>query len=428
VSAPSARRSDERERAIDLPELDEGTGDDGGKEHVEEGAARLLRGSEAELAVINGERGLSRSLVQQRARQVIVRDVGRPIGIEPRSELLRKWRRIQRSRSEQMQQRAKEHVEEDEPRHAVFLRDRTQAIEGFEALPAGTHQRRVIAQEHQPAGAPERREFVALEERPVLRDDARCAAKIAGEIEVLQQLRRGVGSRHDRDVLLEQRAYLLQPLGQHRVRGLTQHRREHQRGVDAQPFGCGSEHRPSLQQALQHGDPRVQSREARELDIAGLDDSGGGQHLAEFVVRRRQAIERAHQHRSGLRRVDQDQRATQPQRQPGRLRHPLFGQQRDPGFQREPTPVRDEPARPLDDQRDGRVPILVVDVEPQCMRRIAGAVEQLGGARLQSAQLLRRIRSFDAAAQELAEQRVVLIADGIACMAIGEQALAVKRF
>ena len=65
-------------------------------------------------------------------------------------------------------------------------------------------------------------------------------------------------------------------------------------------------------------------------------------------------------------------------------------------------------------------------MQAQRVGRLTGAFEQFGGTLAQFAALFRRICGIDAALQELAKQRVVLIADGAARVPVGEQALAVE--
>ena len=301
VSGAHAERAclrNQRQRPRGLPGLDEGACDDGREQHVEERAASLLRGLQTQLAVIHGERRFALHQVQQHARQVVLRRLGGQLRPDDGAELRQQRRGGLRCRAEQVQQRAEHAVEEAEPGQAGLLRDHAQFVESLEALALAPDQRRVVAEEDPPAGAPQWRQRIPLEQRRRLRDESVGALQVAGEVQALQQLGGDVGLRGHGDVLPEQGQGFVDPRLQHRVGRLTQHRGEHQCAVDAQPRAGGWERQPVLQQTLEHGNPPVEWREIGKLDVVRLDHAGGGERLAERVARGHEAVEGWLQHRA----------------------------------------------------------------------------------------------------------------------------------
>src|SRR6202035_672710 len=91
-------------------------------------------------------------------------------------------------------------------------------------------------------------------------------------------------------------------------------------GVHSQALRSGRLCEAVCKSALKHPYPTIQVCETGVLDVASLGNPGCGKELATLVARCDERIECSRQCLSGFRRVDEHERAAEPQCQPRRLR------------------------------------------------------------------------------------------------------------
>src|ERR1022692_1330851 len=191
---------------------------------------------------------------------------------------------------------------------------------------------------------------------------------------------------------------------------LAQHRRDQERGVYSQALRGGYRCEAARKSTLEHPYPTIEVCETGLLDVVRLRNSGCGKELASLVARSNKHFECSCQYLPGLGRIDEHERAAEPQRQPRRLRDLGLRQERERRLECEPACIRDEPARLPKDQPRRGLPIVILDAEAECGRTITAFLEQCCAAGPQFLQRLRTQFSSGPTSQELAEQCVILIA------------------
>ena len=159
-----------------------------------------------------------------------------------------------------------------------------------------------------------------------------------------------------------------------------------------------------------------------------LDDAGCAEQAAALICRGIKRLERVNESCSCPRRVDQDERAAEPGRQPGCPRHLLPRQTRDPRLESQPTAIGDECTCLAQNEGGCCIPILVVSPQLERRRRLALPLQEPRRIRPQSTELGGGQHRNGPALQEMREQRVELKADLFTLVPVGEEPLAEQPF
>src|SRR5579863_1125739 len=153
--------------------------------------------------MIDGERRLSESLIEEHAGELILSHLAGARCVHLRFELLHERGGAQRSRTQEVEQRAEEQIEKPEPSHAEVLDDAPQSVESLETFVILSDESRVVTEEYEPAGPAKRRQLALVEEWRDLADDCPGVAQVAGEAKVLEELRGGIGLESGRHRVID---------------------------------------------------------------------------------------------------------------------------------------------------------------------------------------------------------------------------------
>ncbi len=275
----------------------------------------------------------------------------------------------------------------------------------------------------------QRRHVGPGDDRLDARDEPAGHVAVGLPVEIVEQRRRRHHAHVDIAFAVDELVETPRASFQVRVLRLAEQQRDHIGGACPElAFVIELGGARAVEQPLEFGQPAIERREIRPFVVVAGDDRAEGERLAAQIAARAEGVERALECRAAALRLHEDPCAPRPVLQPrigfahcARQRVDPVGQRLGPALARPIQCVRAEqrahrlPLAGIAKQRQRFAHLPALRDEPR--RPCAGGAPLVGGHPL--AQLLQ---------QELAEQRVVVVARLRTAAAIGEEVAAIKIF